>query len=150
MRDIVERLRMPDTGWAGYAEAIDVTVAEEGAAEIERLRERCEAYKGQVEAGAHEIERLRAALEVAYNGLLNGHLNDAAEMDEITARVGGALKQSDEAAWRRVAFGNEQEATPNEIVDLVGLDCRRAPRQVSSAAISLELAQAPEISEKQS
>jgi predicted RNase H-like nuclease (RuvC/YqgF family) len=28
--------------------------------EIETLRERCEAYKGQVEAGAKEIERLKA------------------------------------------------------------------------------------------
>ncbi len=34
-------------------------------AEIERLRERCEAYKGQVKAGAAEIERLRAALDAA-------------------------------------------------------------------------------------
>lgn len=31
-------------------------------AEIERLQERCEAYKGQVESGAMMIERLRAAL----------------------------------------------------------------------------------------
>jgi len=34
-------------------------------AEIERLRERCEAYKGQVEAGSHEIERLRSELGTA-------------------------------------------------------------------------------------
>jgi hypothetical protein len=32
-------------------------------AEIERLRERCEAYKGQVRAGADEIERMRASQE---------------------------------------------------------------------------------------
>lgn len=34
----------------------------EAAAEIERLRERCEAYKQQVWAGSNEIERLRAAI----------------------------------------------------------------------------------------
>lgn len=31
--------------------------------ENERLRERCEAYKGQVEAGAVEIDQLRALLQ---------------------------------------------------------------------------------------
>lgn len=31
--------------------------------EIERLTERCAAYKGQVEAGSHEIKRLRASQE---------------------------------------------------------------------------------------
>ena len=30
--------------------------------EVEMLRERCEAYKGQVWAGSQEIERLRVAL----------------------------------------------------------------------------------------
>jgi hypothetical protein len=34
----------------------------EAADEIERLRERCEAYKGQVFAGSQEIERLTTAL----------------------------------------------------------------------------------------
>jgi hypothetical protein len=33
--------------------------------EIERLRERCEAYKGQVEAGAAEIGRLKAQPQTA-------------------------------------------------------------------------------------
>lgn len=36
-------------------------VAERGE-EIERLRERCEAHKGQVECGSKEIARLRAAI----------------------------------------------------------------------------------------
>lgn len=38
----------------------------EAADEIERLRERCEAYKGQVQAGAAEIERLRKIEEAAH------------------------------------------------------------------------------------
>jgi hypothetical protein len=45
--------------------------------EIERLRERCEAYKGQVKAGSVEIERLRtrdfelrSGLHVARGALL--------------------------------------------------------------------------------
>lgn len=37
--------------------------------ELENLRERCEAYKGQVEAGEKEIERLRASLDAAANAL---------------------------------------------------------------------------------
>lgn len=39
--------------------------------EIERLRERCEAYKGQVEAGAVEIERLRRRAENAEDTIKN-------------------------------------------------------------------------------
>jgi len=35
----------------------------EASTEIERLTERCAAYKGQVEAGAAEIERLKKANE---------------------------------------------------------------------------------------
>jgi cob(I)alamin adenosyltransferase len=50
-----------------WHEAINGTVAlaanlAEAHEEITKLRERCEAYKGQVESGAAEIERLRAAL----------------------------------------------------------------------------------------
>jgi hypothetical protein len=48
-----------------WHEAINGTVAlaanlAEAHEEITKLRERCEAYKGQVESGAAEIERLRA------------------------------------------------------------------------------------------
>jgi chromosome segregation ATPase len=49
--DIVERLR------ADYRQGDRHLAADE----IERLRERCEAYKGQVEAGSAEITRLRAS-----------------------------------------------------------------------------------------
>lgn len=34
-------------------------------AEIERLTERCAAYRGQVEEGSHQIKRLRAAIRWA-------------------------------------------------------------------------------------
>ncbi len=49
-------VRMEDQLGEAWAE-----IARQGA-DLERLRERCEAYKGQVKAGAAEIERLRAAL----------------------------------------------------------------------------------------
>ena len=41
------------------------TTLAEQAATIERLEERCAAYKGQVKAGAAEIERLKAGKEAA-------------------------------------------------------------------------------------
>jgi len=37
--DIVEKLRAPDIGWSGDAACIDAATAEEGAVEIERLRD---------------------------------------------------------------------------------------------------------------
>ena len=40
----------------------DAPLGRLAADEIERLQDRCAAYKGQIEAGAKEIERLRAAL----------------------------------------------------------------------------------------
>lgn len=54
------------------------TIGEQGA-EIERLQERCTAYKGQVEAGALEIERLtgEVAMLRATNERLTGVLRDA-------------------------------------------------------------------------
>ncbi len=55
--DIVVRLRLQHF----------VADQSEGADEIERLRERCEAYKGQVMAGSAEIDRLRTALRVVLN-----------------------------------------------------------------------------------
>jgi predicted metal-dependent hydrolase len=47
--------------------------------DIERLQERCTAYKGQVEAGALEIERLagEVAMLRATNERLTGVLRDA-------------------------------------------------------------------------
>lgn len=55
---LIERLRSESVNWSAscgelFGEAAD---------EIDRLRERCAAYKGQVEAGAGEIARLRAIL----------------------------------------------------------------------------------------
>lgn len=59
--------------------------------EIERLRERCEAYKGQVEAGAHEIGRLRArneqleaALTIARDAVASGD-SDIGTLNQIDA-----------------------------------------------------------------
>jgi hypothetical protein len=40
----------------------DPSIIADMQAEIERLTERCAAYKGQVECGAIEIERLRVAI----------------------------------------------------------------------------------------
>jgi hypothetical protein len=36
--DIVQKLRSPDDGWSGNAVCVSSAVAEEGAAEIDRLR----------------------------------------------------------------------------------------------------------------
>lgn len=54
--DLIERLRgnNPDMPTRDRFEASD---------EIERLTERCEAYKGQVESGAHIIERQDGEIE---------------------------------------------------------------------------------------
>jgi hypothetical protein len=54
----------------------------------------------------------RRAVERAYDGLLNGHLNDETEQGFITAEVGTALKAVDETAWRRVAFGDGEPTEP--------------------------------------
>jgi len=59
--DLIEKLR-----WSAASTEVSEeltaygTLLDAAATEIERLRERCEAYKGQVEAGSHMIERLRA------------------------------------------------------------------------------------------
>lgn len=45
----------------GCLEAIDAMLGPKGA-EIAKLQERCDAYKGQIEYGATEIAKLRAAL----------------------------------------------------------------------------------------
>ena len=46
-------------------------------AEIEKLQERCEAYKGQVRAGGDEIERLKAGvLKVVDESLPIGGMDD--------------------------------------------------------------------------
>jgi hypothetical protein len=60
--DIVKRLRSNNVTLVGDMKAgTEIRGAMLDAAdEIERLTERCAAYKGQVEAGAAEIERLRA------------------------------------------------------------------------------------------
>jgi predicted RNase H-like nuclease (RuvC/YqgF family) len=47
--------------------ARDLQAAE---ARVEKLEERCSAYKGQVEAGASEIERLRARVEELEGALI--------------------------------------------------------------------------------
>lgn len=53
--------------------------------EIERLTERCAAYKGQVEAGAHEIDRLRAGYEAIKRAAVDGKVcDDVAWFDTIT------------------------------------------------------------------
>jgi hypothetical protein len=59
MSDLVERLRGP----IKHPQQ-SVTLRLEAANMIERLRGRCDAYKGQVKAGGAEIERLRVALEI--------------------------------------------------------------------------------------
>lgn len=77
MSDIVERLRA--TGGKGQGGPLKAEAADE----IERLRERCEAYKGQVEAGAAEIERLRqrcGALDALERA-------GQAEIDKLRAQV---------------------------------------------------------------
>lgn len=65
MSDIVERLRNREGVGACLSgnHKFASLVMREAADEIERLTERCEAYKGQVEAGAAEIERLRKTAE---------------------------------------------------------------------------------------
>jgi len=80
-------------------------------AEIERLRERCEAYKGQVEAGSHEIDRLRAenkslfdtatrhALEImqlrAENERLEEVLNEFIEAADVARKLLGKPTEAD-------------------------------------------------------
>lgn len=54
-RDLLSRLRRAESD-----SEVHGPLHGESADEITRLRERCEAYKGQVECGAAEIERLRA------------------------------------------------------------------------------------------
>jgi hypothetical protein len=60
MSDIVERLRV-QRGASGK-ENPD-SIYNKAADEIDRLRERCEAYKGQVKDGANEIVLLRGQVE---------------------------------------------------------------------------------------
>lgn len=45
MKDLIERLRNPETGWSGDAYAVDADVAEAAAAEIERLRTELDVQK---------------------------------------------------------------------------------------------------------
>lgn len=63
--------RIPVTGDEGCVQIMSEAEIEEQSRkatsmldEITRLRERCQAYKGQVECGAAEIERLRGAYEI--------------------------------------------------------------------------------------
>lgn len=49
--------------------------------EIERLRERCEAYKGQVEAGSNEIERLRSGIHAIIAKFEDGENHDEGAFD---------------------------------------------------------------------
>jgi multidrug resistance efflux pump len=52
---------------------------EELRAKLERLTERCEAYKGQVEAGAAEIARLKALVAPAQSDALRESLRQYAQ-----------------------------------------------------------------------
>lgn len=63
MSDIVDRLRNFAVWNNRHSHYEPVQLTKDAADEIERLRDRCEAYKGQVEAGATEIARLRAQIE---------------------------------------------------------------------------------------
>lgn len=88
MQDIVGRLR----GIENWYEA-DVSTCKEAADEIERLTERCEAYKGQVKAGSDEIERLRASLATATRAL-----------EEIANAGEPRGTEPDDADWRVYAL----------------------------------------------
>ena len=83
---IVERLRSnyasPHHGGCQNCYGI---VMDDAADEIERLTERCSAYKGQVEAGAAEIATLKARvaeLEAALQFIADGYENhDVSHVD---------------------------------------------------------------------
>lgn len=55
----VEAMKAEDAKWGDDPAALRETIV--------KLRERCEAYKGQVKAGSDEIDRLKAALRVVMN-----------------------------------------------------------------------------------
>ncbi len=102
--------------------------------EIERLRERCEAYKGQVEAGAGEIESLRKQLvtvsrkaidmrnaindvELALAGLEIDDMVDAWEgaMNTTKLKVSlGALRQLRNSYPALNRIMNEAEYNPDQ------------------------------------
>ena len=67
-------------------------VCNEAAAEIERLEERCEGYKGQVKWGSDEIERQRAEIARLNDGL--GQL--AAKATEVELAIVELKKANDE------------------------------------------------------
>jgi hypothetical protein len=61
--DIAKSGTRNTAAWNELLEVVDSALNEARRREIERLRERREAYKGQVFAGSQEIERLLAALQ---------------------------------------------------------------------------------------
>jgi predicted nucleic acid-binding Zn-ribbon protein len=78
MSDVLKRLRArtahPYMGGEGASLQRDLHGAieeiERLAAEVERLQERCEGYKGQVKAGAEEIEQLRKYKRMAMEDIM--------------------------------------------------------------------------------
>lgn len=82
---------------------------EERVAEIERLRERCEAYKGQVEAGAVMIERLTKE---------NAALQSSA--DDVYARLMPEVEQLRDAVNCAHSEGFEWPADPLATAIYVG------------------------------
>jgi uncharacterized coiled-coil DUF342 family protein len=85
-----------------WHEAINGTVAlaanlAEAHEEITKLRERCEAYKGQVESGAAEIERLRTLVGDVEQLLMDPDVRTSADrVSNALVRIRSANEQSED------------------------------------------------------
>lgn len=77
--------------------------------EVGMLRERCEAYKGQVWAGSQEIERLREALKPLAGIDLWRDTYPDAKFNSMPSHMDGYLTV-DDVLKARAALGNEQDA----------------------------------------
>ncbi len=100
---------------------VDKTISELDSAEkeIERLRERCEGYKGQVLTGSIEIERLRAQNEKLF--LENGEIANTLGVDNL----------------RLLALNTELLAVLERVVDEVGLEISLAREVIIEARAAI-------------
>lgn len=141
-KDLVEQLResadymkkqLPPDLQADESYVGPHTIFCEAADTIERLSERCEAYKGQVKAGSAEIERLTAPAPV------DGDLRDKINGDAIL----GAIAMNSASRLKRYLRCDETDARQiySEIISVV---CQYAEKnQALLPARTPETAAAP-------
>ena len=91
MKDIVERLRAADIGWSGDASCVDADTADEGAAEIERLRAALRPFADYYDALERNSSLVGFDLIARKHGNILGHADIQARDLKVAkdALVGG-------------------------------------------------------------